>query len=78
MIHQDTAQFESDIGHGKQAPRSRCGPIERFGRRILRHRTGVEVGDADRVLDGDVEPFIEAWLTQQLGEGSAPGPESVD
>ena len=47
-------------------------------RMVKDHRTGVEVGDADRVLDGDVEPFIEAWLTQQLGEGSAPGPESVD
>ena len=47
-------------------------------RMVKDHRTGVEVGDADRVLDGDVDPFIEAWLTQQMGESSAPGPESVD
>jgi peptide chain release factor 2 len=26
------------------------------------HRTGVEVGDAGRVLDGDLDPFIEAAL----------------
>jgi peptide chain release factor 2 len=25
-------------------------------------RTGHEVGDADRVLDGDIDPFIEAYL----------------
>jgi peptide chain release factor 2 len=41
------------------------------------HRTGVEVGDADRVLDGDVEPFIEAWLTYQMGDGTTTGSESV-
>jgi peptide chain release factor 2 len=28
-------------------------------------RTGYEVGDADRVLDGDLDPFIEAFLKQQ-------------
>jgi peptide chain release factor 2 len=28
-------------------------------------RTGHEVGDADRVLDGDLDPFIEAFLKQQ-------------
>ena len=38
-------------------------------RMVKDHRTGTEVGDADRVLDGDVDPFIEAWLTQQMGEG---------
>jgi peptide chain release factor 2 len=25
-------------------------------------RTGHEVGDADRVLDGDIDGFIEAFL----------------
>lgn len=28
------------------------------------HRTGVEVGDANRVLDGDLDRFIEAALAQ--------------
>ncbi len=27
------------------------------------HRTGVEIGDAQRVLDGDLDPFIEAALS---------------
>jgi formate dehydrogenase maturation protein FdhE len=35
---------------------------------IKDHRTGMEVGDTDRVLDGDLEPFIQAWLTQLLDE----------
>src|SRR4051795_2946464 len=26
------------------------------------HRTGFEVGDADRVLDGDLDGFVRAWL----------------
>ena len=28
-------------------------------------RTGHEVGDADRVLNGDIDPFIEAYLKQK-------------
>jgi len=29
------------------------------------HRTGLEVGDTQRVLDGDIDPFIEAALSQE-------------
>jgi peptide chain release factor 2 len=36
-------------------------------RMVKDHRTGTEVGNADRVLDGDLDPFIEAWLTEQIG-----------
>lgn len=31
-------------------------------------RTGFEVGDADRVLDGDLDGFIESYLKQQVLE----------
>ncbi|HUY12538.1 MAG TPA: peptide chain release factor 2 [Terriglobia bacterium] len=31
-------------------------------RLVKDHRTKVEVGDASRVLDGDIEPFIKAFL----------------
>lgn len=37
-------------------------------RMVKDHRTNVEVGDADRVLDGGVDPFIESWLDQQMGD----------
>ncbi|HXO18976.1 MAG TPA: peptide chain release factor 2 [Thermoanaerobaculia bacterium] len=36
-------------------------------RMVKDHRTGAEVGDADRVLDGNLDPFIEAWLKGQMG-----------
>jgi peptide chain release factor 2 len=29
---------------------------------IKDHRTGVEIGDVQKVLDGDLEPFIQAYL----------------
>ena len=31
-------------------------------------RTGVEVGNVQAVLDGELEPFIEGWLRWRLGE----------
>ncbi len=30
--------------------------------------TGVETGDVQRVLDGDLDPFIEAYLKQKIGQ----------
>jgi peptide chain release factor 2 len=30
---------------------------------IKDHRTGVEIGNVDAVMDGDIEPFIRAFLT---------------
>ena len=43
-------------------------------RMVKDHRTNVEVGDADRVLDGGIDPFIESWLEQQMGDrGPAAG-----
>ena len=35
-------------------------------------RTRVEVGDTDRVLDGDLDPFIRAFLLSRRAEASAP------
>ena len=37
-------------------------------RMIKDHRTKMEVGDVDRVLDGDLEPFIRAYLRMRRGE----------
>jgi peptide chain release factor 2 len=34
-------------------------------------RTGLEVGNAQSVLDGDVDPFIEAWLRWRLSQNQA-------
>ena len=41
-------------------------------------RTGVEVGNVQAVLDGEIEPFIEGWLRWRLGEqedGRHPAPD---
>jgi peptide chain release factor 2 len=37
-------------------------------------RTGLEVGNAQAVLDGDLDPFIEAWLRWRLSSSNgSPG-----
>jgi len=40
-------------------------------RMVKDHRTGVEMGDADRVLDGDIDRFIQAYLLQVSGDVTA-------
>jgi peptide chain release factor 2 len=35
-------------------------------------RTGLEVGNTQSVLDGDIDPFIEAWLRWRLSQNGAP------
>jgi peptide chain release factor 2 len=40
-------------------------------RLIKDHRTKMEVGDVDRVLDGDLQPFIRAYLHMRRGEKSS-------
>jgi len=42
-------------------------------RLIKDHRTGVEVGDVDRILDGGLDPFIRAYLLSRRAPAS-PGP----
>src|ERR1700756_5073501 len=37
-------------------------------RMIKDHRTKTEVGDVDRVLDGDLRPFMQAYLRMRRGE----------
>ena len=37
-------------------------------RMVKDHRTKVEVGDVDRVLDGDLGPFIRGYLQMRRGE----------
>jgi peptide chain release factor 2 len=40
-------------------------------RLIKDHRTKFEMGDVDRVLDGDLDPFIRAFLLARAGRGVA-------
>ncbi len=45
-------------------------------RMVKDHRTGKEIGDADRVLDGGIDPFIESWLTGQMEEAATSDQEA--
>jgi peptide chain release factor 2 len=38
-------------------------------RLVKDHRTKVEIGDVDRVLDGDLKPLIRAYLTARRNQG---------
>ncbi len=53
-----------DIGFGSQIRSYVLQPY----RLIKDHRTKMEVGDVDRVLDGDLQPFIGAYLRMRRGE----------
>jgi peptide chain release factor 2 len=35
------------------------------------HRTGFEMGDAERVLDGDLDGFVHEYLVKSAGDGNA-------
>jgi peptide chain release factor 2 len=37
------------------------------------HRTGYEMGDAQRVLDGDLDGFVHEYLVQSASNGADPG-----
>jgi peptide chain release factor 2 len=57
-----------DIDFGSQIRSYVLAPY----RLIKDHRTKMEVGDVDRVLDGDLQPFIRAYLVMRRdGESSA-------
>ncbi|PYX32767.1 MAG: peptide chain release factor 2 [Acidobacteria bacterium] len=53
-----------DIGFGSQIRSYVLQPY----RLIKDHRTKLEVGDVDRVLDGDLRPFMQAYLRMRRGE----------
>jgi peptide chain release factor 2 len=44
-------------------------------RMVKDHRTGVEVGNTDAVLDGDIDQFIEAYLLGVRKAGAETSPE---
>jgi peptide chain release factor 2 len=53
-----------DIGFGSQIRSYVLAPY----RMVKDHRTKLEVGDVDRVLDGDLQPFMRAYLLQRRNQ----------
>jgi peptide chain release factor 2 len=60
------AGTKTDIGFGHQIRSYVLHPY----RMVKDHRTNTEVGNADGVLDGDIDPFIDAYLRVQLAGGA--------
>jgi len=69
------AGAKKEIGFGSQIRSYVLQPYQM----IKDHRTKVEVGDVNRVLDGDLDPFIKTYLMQKasgtLGAAAAPDEE---
>ena len=61
----ERAGVKMEIGFGSQIRSYVLAPY----RLIKDHRTGFEVGDVDRVLDGDLDGFIEACLQTMVKKG---------
>jgi peptide chain release factor 2 len=56
-----------DIDFGSQIRSYVLAPY----RLVKDHRTKEEVGDVDRVIDGDLQPFITGYLRMRRGEGAS-------
>jgi peptide chain release factor 2 len=63
---------QKEIGFGSQIRSYTLHPTQR----VKDHRTGVEIGNAMGVLDGDIDKFIRATLLQRAGR--APAPQGAD
>jgi peptide chain release factor 2 len=62
----EISKTKKDIAWGSQIRSYVLHPY----RLVKDHRTGVEAGNADGVLDGDLDPFIEAYLHQNAPSGT--------
>jgi peptide chain release factor 2 len=60
---------QKEIGFGSQIRSYTLHPAQR----VKDHRTGVEIGNAAGVLDGDIDKFIRATLLQRAGRPASAG-----
>ena len=67
------AGVKKEIGFGSQIRSYVLQPYQM----IKDHRTKMEVGDVNRVLDGDLDPFIKTYLLKKAS-GTLGVPEPAD
>jgi len=61
-------ESKKEISFGSQVRTYTLHPY----RLVKDHRTKFEMGDADRVLDGDIDPFIRTFLLARAGKMAIP------
>ena len=66
-VSKEIEDSKLDIGFGSQIRSYVMQPY----RLIKDHRTKLEIGDVDRVIDGDLRPFMQAYLRMRRGEKKA-------
>jgi peptide chain release factor 2 len=65
---------KADINFGSQIRSYVLAPY----RLVKDHRTKLGIGDVDRVLDGDLEPLMRAWLVfKRTGKTAGDGKEDL-
>jgi peptide chain release factor 2 len=63
-----------DVGWGSQIRSYVLHPYTR----VKDHRTGYEMGDAARVLDGDLDGFVHEYLVRSAGQKNGPPSAGTD
>jgi len=66
-VSQKLEDSKMEIGFGSQIRSYVLHPY----RMVKDTRTKFEMGDADRVLDGDIDPFIKSYLTARRSVAKA-------